>query len=61
MGSHEYSWQIHNGPIPDGLWVLHHCDNPVCVNPAHLFVGSNLDNVRDSISKGRRSYQKGAA
>jgi hypothetical protein len=49
---HRLAWEIANGPIPDGLQVLHHCDNPPCCNPAHLFVGTNADKV----AKGRASY-----
>lgn len=48
------SVEIHTGvPVPDDMFVCHHCDNPPCTNPAHLFVGTHLDNVRDAISKGR--------
>jgi len=49
------SWMIHYGPIPDGMWVLHHCDNPHCVRPDHLFLGTSTDNMRDASLKGRIS------
>lgn len=53
--AHRYSWEIHNGKIPDGLHVLHFCDNPLCVNPKHLFVGTQQDNVNNCIGKERQT------
>jgi hypothetical protein len=53
MGAHRAAWEIFQGPIPTGLLVLHRCDNPPCVNPGHLFLGTQGDNVRDCAHKGR--------
>jgi len=50
---HRLAWEEVNGPIPDGLRVCHHCDVPACCNPAHLFIGTQRDNVTDMINKGR--------
>ena len=51
--AHRVSMMIHNGLIEDGKQVLHRCDNPSCVNPKHLFLGTNADNVKDKMKKGR--------
>ena len=50
---HRVSWRLHNNSIPKDSLVLHKCDNPACVNPRHLFLGSNSDNARDRENKGR--------
>lgn len=54
LGAHRVSWVFHKGEIPDGLCVLHRCDNRRCVRPDHLFLGTNTDNTADSVKKGRR-------
>lgn len=56
---HRFSWEIHNGPIPEGKWVLHKCDNPSCVRPDHLFLGTPKDNTQDMLHKHRDNGPKG--
>lgn len=50
---HRQAWMFSIGPIPPGHQVLHSCDNPPCVNPQHLFLGTQIDNIKDMVSKGR--------
>lgn len=54
-GAHCLVWEYTYGPVPDGLHVLHRCDNPPCCNPEHLFLGTPLDNMRDKVAKGRHA------
>lgn len=57
---HRIAHVVYVGPIPEGLSVLHRCDQPCCINPDHLFLGSHVDNMRDMIAKGRRVEVKGS-
>jgi len=64
--THRFAWELANGPIPDGLWVLHHCDWPPCCQTdptegypdGHLFLGTHADNMADMVAKGRGNNQK---
>lgn len=60
IAAHRLSYETFVGPIPDGMEVCHKCDNPCCVNPDHLFVGTRQDNIDDRESKGRNRPQKGS-
>lgn len=57
--AHRVAWALINGPIPEGMEVLHSCDNPPCVNPSHLFLGTQQDNIDDMMQKGH--YTRHAA
>lgn len=63
QSAHRVSWEMKHGPIGGGLHVLHRCDNPPCINPDHLFLGTNRDNAADCRAKGRtpRGWKNGAA
>lgn len=54
--AHRYAYERYIGPIPENLKLLHSCDNPPCCNPAHLFIGTQADNVADMIKKGRGRF-----
>jgi hypothetical protein len=55
MPAHRFSWELHYGPIPECLFCCHHCDNPICVRPDHLFLGTLQENLADMRAKGREA------
>lgn len=59
LKAHRVAYILENGKIPKGLYVLHSCDNPLCVNPSHLFLGTHSDNIKDCVMKGRWNRPRG--
>lgn len=59
LGAHKIAFELTVGPVADGMYVCHHCDNPPCCNPTHLYVGTPKQNTADSVLKGRRNTPTG--
>lgn len=58
LRGHRVSWELHNGPIPEGKLVLHKCDNTICTNPDHLYLGTQTENTKDAWDRGRRKTKR---
>ncbi|WP_369604177.1 HNH endonuclease [Nocardia nova] len=55
--AHDVAWEVHHGrPLPDGMLIRHSCDNPLCVNPSHLLLGTHSDNMQDKVDRDRCGY-----
>jgi len=59
IAAHRYAWELANGPIPAGMLACHKCDNRLCCNPNHIFIGTHKDNMQDMVLKGRSNKLKG--